>query len=147
MYVCVCIACVHLPPAAILPPLFRCHACPCARTLHAPALPAPRPARSNPPHGSASTSPTRLPAGDYWPGEAENLLASIGSDALGGGGAGHKGGAGGGSSRGKPIKGKRVGPATGSATEELLRRLGETIQVGGGDFWNLVLCLWVVCSV
>ncbi len=37
---------------------------------------------------------------------------------------------GGSSSRSKPLKGKRAGPATGTTNEELLRRLGETIQVG-----------------
>lgn len=53
------------------------------------------------------------------------------SEAAGGGGKGGKGKASGGRSKAS-LKGKaRAGPASGSTTEELLRRLGDTIQVQG----------------
>lgn len=84
----------------------------------------------HPPACTASVS-TPVRAGDYWPGEAELLLEAITSEASGGG----KGSGGAAkptsTSRTKTsLKAKsRAGPATGTATEELFRRLGEAIQV------------------
>lgn len=83
-------------------------------------------------------------AGDYWPGEAENLLASIASEAAGGGkGASSKGskpgGAGSRTTKASLKSKARAGPASGSPTEEVLRRLGDAIQVracvGGWVGW------------
>lgn len=96
-------------------------------------------------------------AGDYWPGEAENLLASIASEAAGGGKGGKGAGAGGpgskpggGSAAGRTTKASlkskaRAGPASGSPTEEVLRRLGDAIQVRVG--WRGRAGGQVGCSV
>jgi E1A/CREB-binding protein len=48
------------------------------------------------------------------------------------------------SSRSKPLKGKRAGPATGSPTEEAFRRLGDAIQGMREDF--IVVHLQEPCS-
>lgn len=89
---------------------------------------------------------TQLPYydGDYWPGEAENLLASISTEAQQGGASGKPAIKTTSSSRSKPLKGKRVGPASGSIADELLSRLGETIQGMREDF--IVVHLQEPCS-
>lgn len=75
--------------------------------------------------------------GDYWPGEAENLLSQI---AGGGGGAGS-----GGNRKAGSNKGKRYGGGAGTTDEQLLGRLGEIL--GGNmreDF--MVVHLQEPCS-
>ena len=54
------------------------------------------------------------------------------------------GGGGGGGRSGKAAKGKRPGPATGSPTEELMRRLGDAVQGMREDF--IVVHLQEPCS-
>ncbi|KAK2080334.1 hypothetical protein QBZ16_000187 [Prototheca wickerhamii] len=77
--------------------------------------------------------------GDYWPGEAENLLASIGEEARQ---AGKKGGPAGGSRKGS--KGKRALAAGADLDVALLARLGETIGGMREDF--IVVHLAESCS-
>jgi hypothetical protein len=86
---------------------------------------------------------SRLGAGDYWPGEAENLLSSISEEARQ---AGKKGKKAGGSGKGavRPgKKGKRYG-ATGTTDEQLMGKLGETVQGMKEDF--IVVHLQEPCS-
>ena len=95
------------------------------------------------PHPTPTPTPTHPPThpGDYWPGEADNLLASLGEEARQGGAGVPPFGSALTSlskSRGKPIKGKRLGPGTGSTDEEVLQRLGDTIQVGRA---SLAVCV------
>ncbi|RMZ57131.1 hypothetical protein APUTEX25_002363 [Auxenochlorella protothecoides] len=67
--------------------------------------------------------------GDYWPGEAENLLASLGEEDRQAGKSGSKGGG-----RSKATKGKRLGLQGAGLDVRILARLGETISGMREDF-------------
>ncbi|GAB4815528.1 hypothetical protein N2152v2_002574 [Parachlorella kessleri] len=76
--------------------------------------------------------------GDYWPGEAENLLANLGEEQRQAGKSSSKARSKGGS------KGKRYGAGAGTADEQLLQRLGDVIQGMKDDF--MVVHLQEPCS-
>jgi E1A/CREB-binding protein len=68
--------------------------------------------------------------GDFWPGEAENLLATLGQEG-GGGGSGKSGGGGG---RKGGSKAKRYGADAGTVDQQLMAKLGDILGtwLGGG---------------
>lgn len=82
--------------------------------------------------------------GDYWPGEAENLLGNISEEQRQAGRKGNKGSlTAGGKPRAKSAKGKRYG--SGSVDEQVMGRLGEVIQGMKDDF--IVVHLQEPCSL
>lgn len=82
--------------------------------------------------------------GDYWPGEAENLLGKMSEEARQAGRKGNKGSlTAGGKPRAKSAKGKRYG--SGSEEEQIMGRLGEVIGGMKDDF--IVVHLQEPCSL
>jgi len=86
-----------------------------------------------------------MASGDFWPGEAENLLSSIFEEARQAGKKGKKAGgsAGKGGAARPGKKGKRYG-ATGTTDEQLMGKLGETVVGMKEDF--IVVHLQEPCS-